>query len=374
MSKTTEISVLTANRLGDGIVVFLDFEGAWSETIAEAVVARSPDEVRALQDRGTYDAEHNLVVEPYLVEVRETAGGLAPIRYRERVRVAGPSILDDVPGYVEPAAVVRRLTTMLAIAATTETRMVRRALVFVAASRILNLVLSLSKDAPHTPPTPRPPDMYRYDEFDAEFVRQRVAQFRDQVGRRLSGELTEDEFKPLRLMNGVYLQLHAYMLRIAIPYGTLSSRQMRKLAHIARIYDRGTGHFTTRQNLQFNWPKLARHPRHPGRAGTGRDARHPDLGQLHPQRHRRPLRRRRRRRGRRSAALCRDHPPVVVAASRVQLPAAQVQGRGDGRRARPRRHPGARHRPAAEAPAPAAGSALPSRSAAARAARPSSPS
>src|SRR5215468_6370126 len=99
--------------------------------------------------------------------------------------------------------------------------------------------------------------MYRYDEFDAEFVRQRVAQFRDQVGRRLSGELTEEEFKPLRLMNGVYLQLHAYMLRIAIPYGTLNSRQMRKLAHIARTYDRGTGHFTTRQNLQFNWPKLS---------------------------------------------------------------------------------------------------------------------
>jgi sulfite reductase (NADPH) hemoprotein beta-component len=99
--------------------------------------------------------------------------------------------------------------------------------------------------------------MYRYDEFDAEFVRQRVAQFRDQVSRRLSGELTEDEFKPLRLMNGVYLQLHAYMLRIAVPYGTLSARQMRKLAHIARTYDRGTGHFTTRQNLQFNWPRLS---------------------------------------------------------------------------------------------------------------------
>ena len=98
--------------------------------------------------------------------------------------------------------------------------------------------------------------MYRYDEFDAEFVRQRVAQFRDQVNRRLSGELSEDEFKPLRLMNGVYLQLHAYMLRIAIPFGTLNSRQMRRLAHIARHYDRGTGHFTTRQNLQFNWPKL----------------------------------------------------------------------------------------------------------------------
>jgi sulfite reductase (NADPH) hemoprotein beta-component len=98
--------------------------------------------------------------------------------------------------------------------------------------------------------------MYRYDEFDAQFVRQRVAQFRNQVARRVTGEITEDEFKPLRLMNGVYLQLHAYMLRIAVPYGTLSSRQMRKLAHIARVYDRGYGHFTTRQNLQFNWPKL----------------------------------------------------------------------------------------------------------------------
>jgi len=99
--------------------------------------------------------------------------------------------------------------------------------------------------------------MYRYDEFDAAFVAERVEQFRDQVARRLSGELTEDQFKPLRLMNGVYLQLHAYMLRIAIPYGTLSSVQMRKLAYIARRYDRGYGHFTTRQNLQFNWPALA---------------------------------------------------------------------------------------------------------------------
>ncbi|MGR9168420.1 nitrite/sulfite reductase [Rhizobium sp. KDH_Rht_773_N] len=102
--------------------------------------------------------------------------------------------------------------------------------------------------------------MYRYDEFDHAFVSERVEQFRDQVQRRLSGELAEDAFKPLRLMNGVYLQLHAYMLRIAIPYGTLSSRQMRMLAHIARTYDRGYGHFTTRQNLQFNWPKLSEIP------------------------------------------------------------------------------------------------------------------
>ena len=98
--------------------------------------------------------------------------------------------------------------------------------------------------------------MYRYDEFDAQFVAERVKQFRGQVMRRLSGELTEDQFKPLRLMNGLYLQLHAYMLRVAVPYGTLSSKQMRMLAHIARNYDKGYGHFTTRQNIQYNWPKL----------------------------------------------------------------------------------------------------------------------
>jgi sulfite reductase (NADPH) hemoprotein beta-component len=98
--------------------------------------------------------------------------------------------------------------------------------------------------------------MYRYDEFDAQFVAERVAQFRGQVARRLSGALNEEEFKPLRLMNGLYLQLHAYMLRIAVPYGTLSAKQMRMLAHIARKYDKGYGHFTTRQNIQFNWPRL----------------------------------------------------------------------------------------------------------------------
>ncbi|HEY4075856.1 MAG TPA: nitrite/sulfite reductase [Rhizomicrobium sp.] len=98
--------------------------------------------------------------------------------------------------------------------------------------------------------------MYRYDQFDAQFVGERVDQFAGQVARRLSGELTEDQFKPLRLMNGLYLQLHAYMLRIAVPYGTLSSKQVRKLAHIARTYDKNFGHFTTRTNLQFNWIKL----------------------------------------------------------------------------------------------------------------------
>jgi len=98
--------------------------------------------------------------------------------------------------------------------------------------------------------------MYRYDEFDHAFVRDRVAEFKDQVERRLSGALNEEEFRPLRLRNGLYLQLHAYMLRIAIPYGVLSPRQLRQLAMIGRRFDRGYGHFTTRQNLQFNWVKL----------------------------------------------------------------------------------------------------------------------
>ncbi len=98
--------------------------------------------------------------------------------------------------------------------------------------------------------------MYSYSDFDESFVRARVAQFTQQVERRLDGSLTEDEFRPLRLMNGLYLQLHAYMLRIAIPYGTLSPHQMRQLAYIADTWDKGYGHFTTRQNIQFNWPKL----------------------------------------------------------------------------------------------------------------------
>ncbi|MBN1239934.1 MAG: nitrite/sulfite reductase [Gammaproteobacteria bacterium] len=102
--------------------------------------------------------------------------------------------------------------------------------------------------------------MYRYDEFDHKLVGERVAQFRRQVNRRLTGELTEDQFKPLRLMNGLYLQLHAYMLRVNVPYGTLSSRQMRRFAHVARTYDRGFGHFTTRQNIQYNWIALEKAP------------------------------------------------------------------------------------------------------------------
>ena len=175
--------------------------------------------------------------------------------------------------------------------------------------------------------------MYRYDEFDAAFVAARVEQFRDQVARRLAGELTEEQFRPHRLMNGLYLQLHAYMLRVAIPYGTLNSRQMRKLAEIARKYDRGYGHFTTRQNLQYNWPALKDTPDILAELAERRDARDPDLGQLHPQRHRRSFRRRRRRRDRRPAPLCRNPAAMVVAASGILVPAAQVQDRGQRRAA-----------------------------------------
>lgn len=98
--------------------------------------------------------------------------------------------------------------------------------------------------------------MYRYDRIDQQIVDERVAQFRDQTRRFLAGELSEDEFRALRLQNGLYIQKHAPMLRVAVPYGLLSSKQLRMLAHIADKYDRGYGHFTTRQNIQYNWPKL----------------------------------------------------------------------------------------------------------------------
>jgi sulfite reductase (NADPH) hemoprotein beta-component len=98
--------------------------------------------------------------------------------------------------------------------------------------------------------------MYNYNEFDRAFLAERNAQFRAQVARRIDGSLTEEEFRPLRLMNGLYLQLHAYMLRVAIPYGTLNAAQMRQLAYLAERWDKGYGHFTTRQNIQYNWPKL----------------------------------------------------------------------------------------------------------------------
>jgi hypothetical protein len=173
--------------------------------------------------------------------------------------------------------------------------------------------------------------MYVYDDFDRTLVEERVREFRDQVDRRLSGELTEEEFKPLRLMNGVYLQLHAYMLRIAIPYGTLSSDQMRMLAHVARRYDRNYGHFTTRQNIQFNWIKLEGAARRHGRPRACRTARHADQRQLRAKRHHRSMGGRCARRDRGPAHMGGVAAPAPDAAPRILLPAAQVQGRAHRR-------------------------------------------
>ena len=199
-----DLQVASANRLVDGVVVFLDDAGQWTPRLERAAVARDKRAGEILLERAR--AEAFTVVDPFLVAVTE-----------------------DDDGRIEPLSACAR------------------------------------RSAPRaSPSTPLPPTrcvmpdthFYRYDDYDRTLVGERVEQFRDQVRRRIAGELTEEQFKPLRLTNGLYLQLHAYMLRIAIPYGTLSSRQLRKLADIARKYDRGYGHFTTRQNLQLNWIKL----------------------------------------------------------------------------------------------------------------------
>ncbi len=187
--------------------------------------------------------------------------------------------------------------------------------------------------------------MYVYDPVDQQLVEQRVAQFRDQTRRCLDGELTEEEFRPLRLQNGLYIQRHAPMLRVAVPYGLLSSRQLRTLAQIAREYDRGYGHFSTRQNIQFNWPELEDVPEILAELATvqmhaiqtsGNCIRNTTTDQfagVAAGRAGRP------------APLVRDHPPVVDVPPRIRLPAAQVQDRGQRRGERPRRHRSARHRP-----------------------------
>jgi len=157
--------------------------------------------------------------------------------------------------------------------------------------------------------------MYKYDEYDQSIVDARVEDFRDQVARRIAGEISEDQFKPLRLMNGLYLQLHAYMLRVAVPYGTMDSRQMRMLGAIARKYDRGYGHFTTRQNIQYNWIKLEEAPDILADLATV---------EMHA------IQTSRRRRGGRSPAVGGIAPPVEQLPPGIQLSAAQVQDRGDG--------------------------------------------
>ena len=203
----------TANRIETGAVVWLTGDLAWAEDAGRAYgfIGKSADRARLAVDRSE---QHNEIVAAYEVPVDE---GAARPSARELVRAArGPSIT--------PPANHRQ------------------------------------GDNGSVAGPRHAPAMYRYDDIDHELVRTRAAQFRDQVERRLRGELTEEEFKSLRLQNGLYLQLHAYMLRVAIPYGALSSVQMRGLAGIARDFDRGFGHFTTRQNIQFNWIKLVEAP------------------------------------------------------------------------------------------------------------------
>ena len=210
--KITGPVVVTANRLTDGAVVYWRADGGWTTQLPGAAVATSAAAARELLAAASVD--QTSAVGAYVAPVKVAADGqVQPGNLREAIRSTGPTV---------------------------EARSER------AAKRASRSDGEAS--------------MYLYDELDRTLVTERVAEFRDQVGRRLSGELTEDEFRPLRLMNGVYLQLHAYMLRIAIPYGTLSSAQMRMLAHVARRYDRNFGHFTTRQNIQFHWIKLEELP------------------------------------------------------------------------------------------------------------------
>ncbi|MDK1481088.1 MULTISPECIES: DUF2849 domain-containing protein [unclassified Sinorhizobium] len=217
-------SVITANRLTDGVVVWHTSNGGWSERLDNAAVLSDEDicgQVDKLQN-----SARSVAVDIRSIPVNEVGGKPVLVARRERLREIGPSVRADLA------------------ATPPQERWAPRPL----------------PEPPST--TSRSPfaGIYRYDEYDRQFLRDRAEQFRRQVQRRISGELTEEEFKPLRLMNGLYLQLHGYMLRVALPYGVLSASQMRQLAYIARYYDRGYGHFTTRQNIQFNWARLADAP------------------------------------------------------------------------------------------------------------------
>ncbi|HLY55095.1 MAG TPA: DUF2849 domain-containing protein [Stellaceae bacterium] len=213
------LSVVSANRLRDGVAVWLGPGGKWVERVEGA----SLFDAQGLAD--AHESAAKAQDDQFVVEVTETPAhaelGLPmPETVRERIRTRGPSVRTDLgkQNRAEPPRPVAN---------------------------------------GHATPAPSPhAGIYFYDELDRQFLRDRAETFRAQVARRLSGELSEDEFRPFRLMNGLYLQLHGYMLRVAIPYGALSAQQMRQLAYVARVYDKGYGHFTTRQNIQFNWPQL----------------------------------------------------------------------------------------------------------------------
>ncbi len=213
------LQVITGNRLRDGVSVWFAGAAGWAETVDKSAVYDEVALDEALRAAQPEDVAAHVVDVRAVPVARQADGRVEPVAHREQIRARGPSVRADLPAGVW-------------------------------------------RDGADLPPLPsagqRSPfaGIYRYDEYDREFLRERARKFADQVARRRAGELSEDEFKPLRLMNGLYLQLHAYMLRIAIPYGVLSATQLRQLAYVARHFDRGYGHFTTRQNIQFNWLRL----------------------------------------------------------------------------------------------------------------------
>lgn len=216
--------LISANRLDDGAVVWLDQRHQWVETLALACAFESG----AVEDASSAAARAvagNRVVDPQPRPARMVDGRPVPVDYREQLRSRGPSVRTDLGKQAEN-----------------------------------NAAAGSARQRPVVPVAVTHAGVYRYDPLEREYLKERAAQFGQQVARRLSGELSEEEFKVYRLMNGLYLQLHGYMLRVAIPYGTLSALQMRQLAHVARTYDKGYGHFTTRHNLQFNWPRLTDAP------------------------------------------------------------------------------------------------------------------
>jgi sulfite reductase (NADPH) hemoprotein beta-component len=204
--------------LHDGVSVWFAGAGNWAERVGEAAAYDDDVLEHALKTAQPADVAAH-VVDVRAVPVTREGQNFALVEYREQIRATGPSVRADLP-----AGVWRD-------------------------DAKLPPLPSESSSSPYA-------GIYRYDDYDRDFLRQRAKEFGIQVARRRAGELSEEEFQPLRLMNGLYLQLHAYMLRVAIPYGVLSATQMRQLAYVARHYDRGYGHFTTRQNIQFNWLRL----------------------------------------------------------------------------------------------------------------------
>ena len=216
----SDYHLISANRLDDGSVVWLGDAYEWVDALEQACAFGEDrlDGARAAADQAVLD---NVVVGPTPRPARLADGYPVPVDYREQLRARGPSVRPDL------------------------------------GKQALGLAgHGVARERPVVPVEVAQAGVYRYDPSEREFLKERARQFGLQVARRLSGELNEEDFKVYRLMNGLYLQLHGYMLRVAIPYGTLSAIQLRQLAYVARTYDKGYGHFTTRQNMQFHWPHL----------------------------------------------------------------------------------------------------------------------